>query len=81
MGNCQIRFELVHIFIWNWISKECAQGNTPSKNSLKGQLNEMKMEYDIIQNRIFSAVDRLLASGKVIREKQSGNPYLRAISN
>ena len=69
------------IFIWNWISKECAQGNTPSKNSLKGQLNEMKMEYDIIQNRIFSAVDRLLASGKVIREKQSGNPYLRAISN
>lgn len=69
------------IFIWNWISKECAQGNTPSKNSLKGQLNEMKMEYDIIQNRIFSAVDRLLASGKVIRVKQSGNPYLRAISN
>lgn len=37
------------IFIWNWISRECSQGNYPSKNSLKGQLNEMKVKWEITQ--------------------------------
>ena len=69
------------IFIWNWISRECSQGNYPSKNSLKGQLNEMKVKWDITQKRIYSAVDRLLATEKIKSDKHNGNPHLRAISN
>ena len=71
-------------FIWNWISRECGQGNYPSKNSLKKQLNGMKNTgYEITQTRITGAVERLLSQNKIKDQDRSpnGNKYLRAISN
>lgn len=71
-------------FIWNWISKECSQGDYPSRKSLRGQLNGMKNTgYEITQIRIAGAVERLLSQNKIKDQDISpnGNKYLRAISN
>ena len=72
------------IFILDWISRECSQGNYPSRNSLKNQLNGMKNTgYEITQIRIAGAVERLLSQNKIKDQDLSpnGNKYLRAISN
>lgn len=72
------------IFILDWISRECSQGNYPSRNSLKNQLNGMKNTgYEITQVRIAGAVERLLSQNKIKDQDLSpnGNKYLRAISN
>jgi len=68
-------------FLWNWVSKEVEAGNFPSKNSLKGQLAVMKETYDITQDRIPAAVDRMLAAGRLKDEPKSntGNRWLRAV--
>ncbi len=41
----------------------------------------MKVKWDITQKRIYSAVDRLLATEKIKSDKHNGNPHLKVISN
>lgn len=68
-------------FIHSWAMDQHSAGNYPSKNSLKGQLPEMKAEYEITQDRIFAAANRLIAQGGFVVEAKSpnGNPWLRPV--
>lgn len=70
-------------FIDWWIREQIRSDKYPSKNSLKGQLAEMKEHYEITQDRVAGAVERLLAGGKIEFERvvksPSGNVWLRAI--
>lgn len=68
------------IFIWNWIAQEVSAGNYPSKNSLKGQLPDMKQTgYAITQDRVLAAIERLLAEKRLTVEPKSpnGNVWIR----
>lgn len=69
-------------FIWQWVAQEVIAGNFPSKNSLKGQLPDMKDTYEITQDRVAGAVERLLADGRLEVEKvmksSNGNVWIRA---
>ena len=67
-------------FVLGWTREQVLAGNFPSKNSLKGQLPEMKAAgYAITQDRILGAVERLFANNRLTREPKSpnGNPWLR----
>lgn len=67
-------------FIHGWVVQQALTGNYPSKNSLKGQLPDMKESgYQITQDRVLAAVERLLAESRLTKEAKSpnGNPWLR----
>jgi len=70
-------------FIFGWMTNEVRAGNFPSKNSLKGDLPKMKANYEITQDRVAAAVERLLSEGRVTVEKvlrsSSGNQWLRPV--
>jgi hypothetical protein len=68
-------------FVWTWIRKEVELGSFPSSRSLAAQLSEMKRECAAIGKRdhIRDAIERLLATNRLSREKQNGNPWLLAI--
>jgi hypothetical protein len=68
-------------FIYAWAKEQVLQGKFPSKNSLKSQLPAMKAEYEITQDRIFGAIERLIAASglKVMEKSPNGNPWLRPI--
>lgn len=67
-------------FIYGWVGQQVLTHNYPSKNSLKGQLPDMKESgYQITQDRVLAAVERLLAESRLTKEAKSpnGNPWLR----
>jgi hypothetical protein len=68
-------------FMDQWVRKEVLAGNYPSKNSLKGQLPDIKETYEMTQDRVLAAVERLLAEERLVREPKSpnGNPWLRPV--
>lgn len=68
-------------FIHSWAMRQVTAGNYPSKNSLKGQLPDMKAEYEITQDRVLAAVERLIAASGLVVEPKSpnGNQWLRPI--
>ena len=70
-------------FIFEWVRREVAAKNFPSKNSLKGQLPDMKETYEITQDRVLAAAERLLSEGRLTWEKvlksPSGNVWLRPV--
>ncbi|MDM7930029.1 AAA family ATPase [Blastomonas fulva] len=71
-------------FIDNWVRQQVLAGNYPSKNSLKGQLPDMKATgYQITQDRVLAAVERLLAEERLTVESEvrssSGNVWIRPI--
>jgi len=70
-------------FIWQWVAQEVTAGNFPSKNSLKGQLPDMKQTYEVTQDRVAGAVERLLADGRLEVEKviksSNGNVWIRPL--
>ena len=71
-------------FVWSWVAQQVLARNFPSKNSLKGQLPEMKETgYHITQDRVLAAVERLLAENRLSVEPKSvnGNVWLRPIEN
>jgi len=70
-------------FMWQWVADQVRTGNYPSKNSLKGQLPDMKETYEITQDRVLAAVERLFAEGRLMQEKviksDSGNVWIRPV--
>lgn len=70
-------------FIYQWVSNEVTNGRFPSKNSLKGQLPDMKETYEITQDRVAAAVERLIAEELLTIEKElkspNGNVWIRPI--
>lgn len=68
-------------FIHSWAMRQVTAGRYPSKNSLKGQLPDMKPEYEITQDRVLAAVERLIAASGLVVEPKSpnGNQWLRPI--
>lgn len=68
-------------FILGWVNQQISAGNYPSKNSLRNQLSEMKLQHAITQLRILASVDRLIADGKLVTESnsRSGNVWLKAV--
>jgi hypothetical protein len=71
-------------FIHSWVVQQVTAGNFPSKNSLKGQLPDMKETgYQITQDRVLAAVERLLAEERLAVEtlvkSPSGNVWIRPI--
>lgn len=70
-------------FLDQWVRDQVKSGNYPSKNGLKGQLPDMKETYEITQDRVAAAVERLLSEGRIEVEKTfkspSGNVWLRPI--
>ncbi len=68
-------------FMDQWVRKEVRAGNYPSKNSLKGQLPDIKETYEMTQDRVLAAVERRLAEERLVREPKSpnGNPWLRPV--
>lgn len=71
-------------FVWSWVAQQVLARNFPSKNSLKGQLPEMKETgYQITQDRVLAAVERLMADKRLAWEKElkspSGNVWIRPV--
>lgn len=69
-------------FVWDWVRKKVEAGDFPSKNSLKGQLSDMKRHIEITQPRLFNAVERLMAASRLVKAAQkspSGNVWIRAV--
>ena len=70
-------------FIYQWVNNEVIAGKFPSKNSLKGQLPEMKATYEITQDRVAAAIERLIAEESLMVEKElkspNGNMWIRPI--
>ena len=69
-------------FLYRWVSQQVSAAKFPSKNSLKGQLPEMKETgYKITQDRVLAAVERLMANKRLAWEKvlksPSGNVWIR----
>lgn len=66
-------------FVHAWAMRRFQAGEYPSKNSLKGQLAEMKNEYGITQDRIIAAANRLIAKSLFIQPEDkspNGNVWL-----
>lgn len=70
-------------FIYQWVSNEVINGRFPSKNSIKGQLPDMKETYEITQDRVAAAVERLIAEELLTIERElkspNGNVWIRPI--
>ncbi len=70
-------------FIYQWVNNEVIAGKFPSKNSLKGQLPDMKETYEITQDRVAAAIERLIAEESLMVEKElkspNGNMWIRPI--
>lgn len=69
-------------FIWSWVGQQVLAGKYPSKNSLKGQLPEMKETgYHITQDRVLAAIERLLAEKRLSDGEKAphGNKYIRPV--
>ena len=70
-------------FIYQWVTNEVIDGRFPSKNSLKGQLPDMKETYEITQDRVAAAIERLIAEESLMVEKElkspNGNMWIRPI--
>lgn len=68
-------------FVCQWVRTQISLGNYPSKNSLKKQVNDMKMQRAITQDRVLAAAERLLASLRIAQAPEkspTGNVYLIA---
>lgn len=70
-------------FIYQWVTNEVIDGRFPSKNSLKGQLPDMKESYEITQDRVTAAIERLIAEESLMVERElkspNGNVWIRPI--
>lgn len=69
-------------FVYQWVRTQLALGSYPSKNSLKKQVNEMKMQRSITQYRVADAIERLLANLRIAKapeKSKSNNDYLIAV--
>lgn len=69
-------------FIWQWVKEQVTAGNYPSKNSLKGQLGDMKPRRSITQKRVSDAIERLMAATRLQKasiKSPSGNDWIQAV--
>lgn len=69
-------------FIWQWVKEQVAAGNHPSKNSLKGQLGDMKPRRTVTQKRVADSIERLMAANRLqvaSLKSPSGNAWIQAV--
>lgn len=66
-------------FVWDWIRKEVEAGKFPSGRSLDGQREQMKPQRDLTQKQLRDATARLVAEGRLLTERNKGNPWYKAV--